>query len=84
MLDGPMPWQHSWQSVWVKKELKSTSDCWEGSIVTLAIGSRMLSNLQQGQRKVHRSRNQCFKMPILATILRFFPKEEEIKRDTSC
>jgi hypothetical protein len=51
MLDGPMPWQHSWQSVWVKKESKSTSDCWEGSIVTLAIGSRILSNLQQGHKK---------------------------------
>lgn len=45
MVWGPIPWQHSWQVVWVKKDSKSTSSCCSFVIQTSAIGWRIYLNL---------------------------------------
>lgn len=47
MLWGPIPWQHSWQIVWVKKESKSTSSCCSFDMHASAIGRRICLNLVQ-------------------------------------
>lgn len=45
MVWGPIPWQHSWQIVWVKKDSKSTSFCCSFSMQTVDIGWRICLNL---------------------------------------
>lgn len=50
---GPIPWQHSWQIVWVKKDSKSTKSRCSSIIHTSAIGLRISLNLIKEPAKVH-------------------------------
>lgn len=47
MLWGPIPWQHSWQIVWVKNDSKSTRSCCSFDMHASAIGRRICLNLVQ-------------------------------------